>query len=194
MLIVSSGIEKKCTLRLMGPFFLQSVAGEDITPNTQKWCALLAMLATAPNGRRSRKWLQDRLWSDSSERHGVEFEEWLREQREYWFNSFSAQIADRQQNDGSVIGDERVERSTTLLNDPLVLPPVVDAAIDHAIDNRQAPKNFAAAVLPLVNLTGDSQLDYFADGFSESLIDGLARLCWLPVNQRSPQIALSVEW
>ncbi len=254
MLIVSGSMEKKCTLRLMGPLYLQTAAGKEITPKSQKWCALLAMLATAPNGRRSRKWLQDRLWSDASERLGatslrqavfqirrklgihenlltseqsvvrldtsqlvvdvlhfnqitvnssevpqflegidvddIEFEDWLREQREYWFNSFTARFADRQiQNERSEIASYAGERSATLVNDPLVLSPVVDAAINRAADNLHAPKNFAVAVLPLVNHTGDKQLDYFADGFSEELIDGLSRQCWLPVISRSSTFA-----
>ena len=254
MLIAPSRMEKKCMLRLMGPLYLQTAAGREITPKSQKWCALLAMLATAPNGRRSRKWLQDRLWSDSSERQGatslrqavfqirrklgihgdllaseqcvvrldtsqlvvdilhfhkitvnssevpqflegidvddIEFEDWLREQREYWYNSFTARIADRQiRNEHSDTTGYGGERITTLANDPLVLSPVVDAAINRASNNQPAPKNFAVAVLPLVNHTGDTQLDYFADGFSEELIVGLSRLCWLPVISRSSTFA-----
>jgi TolB-like protein len=240
---------KKCSLRLLGPFFLQNAAGQDITPNTQKWCALLAMLATAPNGRRSRKWLQDRLWSESNEQNGsvslrqalfqirrklgvheallssdksvvhlelsqldidvlnvdhlavngaevpqflegidvedFEFEDWLREQREYWFNNLNARYSNRQFQHNEPNGvAESAQSSSGLASDPLVLSPVVDAVIGRASNNQQKPKNFAVAVLPLVNLTEDPQLDFIADGFAEELIDGLSRLCWLPVISR----------
>jgi TolB-like protein len=240
---------KKCSLRLLGPFYLQNAAGQDITPNTQKWCALLAMLATAPNGRRSRKWLQDRLWSESNEQNGsvslrqalfqirrklgvheallssdksvvhlelsqldidvlnvdhlavngaevpqflegldvedFEFEDWLREQREYWFNNLNARYSNRQFQHNEPNGvAESAQSSSGLASDPLVLSPVVDAVIGRASNNQQKPKNFAVAVLPLVNLTEDPQLDFIADGFAEELIDGLSRLCWLPVISR----------
>lgn len=252
--IVRSGMKNKCSLRLLGPFYLQDAVGQDITPSTQKWCALLAMLATAPNGRRGRKWLQDRLWSESNDQNGAvslrqalfqirrklgahntvlssdksvvhldlsqididvlnfdqivcnsaevpqflegidvddfEFEEWLREQREYWYNNLSARYSNHQFRDDESTGtDGPVEHSSGLANDPLVLSPVVDAVIGRATDNQQKPKNFAAAVLPLANLTDDPQLDFFADGFAEELIDGLARLCWLPVISRSSTFA-----
>jgi TolB-like protein len=43
----------------------------------------------------------------------------------------------------------------------------------------------AIAILPLENLTGNPELDYFGDGFSEDLIDRLSRLKWVPVIARS---------
>ena len=41
------------------------------------------------------------------------------------------------------------------------------------------------AVLPFLNLTGDREQDYFADGMVEDLVTGLARIRWLSVVARS---------
>lgn len=45
--------------------------GEDITPRGRKTCALLALLALAPENKRSRKWIQDKLWSDRADAQGA---------------------------------------------------------------------------------------------------------------------------
>jgi tetratricopeptide (TPR) repeat protein len=54
-------------LFLFGPFTVQSPDGVDLTPSSRKACAILAMLAVAPRGSRSRLWLRDKLWSDRGE-------------------------------------------------------------------------------------------------------------------------------
>lgn len=56
--------EKLAFLYLMGPFLLCSPLGNAHTPTGQKTQALIALLAVAPRGRRSRAWLKDKLWSD----------------------------------------------------------------------------------------------------------------------------------
>ena len=56
---------------LLGPFSLVDAEGKDIAPRGRKACAILAMLATGPQARRSRRWLQDRLWSDRDEAQGA---------------------------------------------------------------------------------------------------------------------------
>ncbi len=38
--------------------------GSDLTPKSTKSCGLIALLASHPQARRSRSWLQSRLWSD----------------------------------------------------------------------------------------------------------------------------------
>ncbi len=57
-------------ITLFGPFSVTSPSGRDVTPNGKKARALIAMLALAPQGRRSRAWLQDRLWSDKAQKQG----------------------------------------------------------------------------------------------------------------------------
>jgi len=55
---------KKLHIRLLGSFSVADVNGTDLTPKGRKAQALLAMLATGRDGRRTRAWLQSRLWSD----------------------------------------------------------------------------------------------------------------------------------
>lgn len=52
------------TLVLHGPFAVRTAEGDDLTPKPHKARALLALLATAPDRRRARRWLEERLWSD----------------------------------------------------------------------------------------------------------------------------------
>jgi TolB-like protein len=50
-------------LGLMGPFRLQKASGERIEIPSKKGIALIAMLAMAEDGERTRGFLQDKLWS-----------------------------------------------------------------------------------------------------------------------------------
>jgi hypothetical protein len=59
------------TLELAGPFCLRDAAGVDLTPRCRKAQGLLALVATARNFRRSRAWLQDKLWSDRGPEQGA---------------------------------------------------------------------------------------------------------------------------
>jgi TolB-like protein len=49
-------------LRLLGPFRLQKPGGERIEIPSKKGLAVVAMLAMARDGERTRGWLQDKLW------------------------------------------------------------------------------------------------------------------------------------
>ena len=51
-------------LDLGGPLRLSDAGGADLTPRARKAQGLLALLGTAPGLKRSRSWLQDKLWSD----------------------------------------------------------------------------------------------------------------------------------
>jgi hypothetical protein len=53
-------------LRLNGPFRVYDDEDRDITPKGIKERGLLALLALSPGQRRTRAWLQDKLWSDRS--------------------------------------------------------------------------------------------------------------------------------
>ncbi|MEQ1725326.1 MAG: hypothetical protein ABL882_05295 [Sphingopyxis sp.] len=55
------------TMRLLGPFALLSPGGTRIDISSKKACALLALLAMAPNGERSRTWLRTLLWETRDE-------------------------------------------------------------------------------------------------------------------------------
>jgi len=56
--------EKKGKIILSGVFRLETPTGKDLNLNSLKAQGLLALLATAPNGERSRLWIQSKLWSD----------------------------------------------------------------------------------------------------------------------------------
>jgi TolB-like protein len=47
------------------------------------------------------------------------------------------------------------------------------------------PGKPSIAVLPFVNLSGDAEQDYFADGMVEDIIAALSRMCWLFVIARN---------
>lgn len=51
-------------IALDGPFAVTGPDGRDLTPRPHKARALLALLALAPEGRRGRRWIEERLWSD----------------------------------------------------------------------------------------------------------------------------------
>ena len=58
-------------------------------------------------------------------------------------------------------------------------------AIEKATVKPLPPDIESVAVLPFVNASGDSQIDYLSDGMTESLINALARLPGLAVKARS---------
>ena len=58
-------------LRLGGPLELRDTDGNDLTPRARKAQGLLALLGTSPGLRRSRSWLQDKLWSDRGPEQGA---------------------------------------------------------------------------------------------------------------------------
>lgn len=62
--------DKRATIRLAGRFKIISCDSEDLTPRSSKGQGLLALLATEPEGERTRSWLQDRLWSDRGPEQG----------------------------------------------------------------------------------------------------------------------------
>jgi tetratricopeptide (TPR) repeat protein len=53
-------------IRTIGPFSVRAADGQDLTPRSRKSRALLAMLALAPQRRRTRAYLQRTLWSERS--------------------------------------------------------------------------------------------------------------------------------
>jgi tetratricopeptide (TPR) repeat protein len=58
-------------IRLSGPLRVEKVDGTDITPRGKRAKALIALLALAKSGLRSRKWIQDKLWSERDEEQGA---------------------------------------------------------------------------------------------------------------------------
>ncbi|MEO1678086.1 MAG: hypothetical protein AAFU80_07995 [Pseudomonadota bacterium] len=62
--------DKILKVRLYGAFSMARESSEEVPIRSVKLRAMLAMLATAPEGRRTRAWLQDNLWSRSGHEHG----------------------------------------------------------------------------------------------------------------------------
>ncbi len=58
-------------LSLIGPFEAWFDDGRRIVIREKKARALLAMIVVAPKGKRSRHWLQYKLWSDRGEKEGA---------------------------------------------------------------------------------------------------------------------------
>lgn len=58
------GSAARIRIFLSGPFRVETPDGLDLTPKSAKSCGLLALLASHAQMRRSRSWLQSRLWSD----------------------------------------------------------------------------------------------------------------------------------
>lgn len=56
---------------LRGRFAVWSAAGQDLTPGGAKAQGLLALVATSADFSRSRRWLQDKLWSDRGREQGA---------------------------------------------------------------------------------------------------------------------------
>ena len=61
---------KKLKLRLYGTFAAEWAGGSKLDIRSTKLRALIALLATAPDMKRTRSWLQDKLWSLSGQELG----------------------------------------------------------------------------------------------------------------------------
>jgi hypothetical protein len=64
-------VAHKLVLDLVGPLSLRDGAGKDLTPKARKAQGLLALIGAAKRLRRSRAWLQDKLWSDRGPEQGA---------------------------------------------------------------------------------------------------------------------------
>lgn len=58
-------------VNLIGRMTVRTIGGEQLTPRSRKAQALLAVLCLSRDGERSRKWLQNLLWSDRGEEQGA---------------------------------------------------------------------------------------------------------------------------
>ena len=62
--------DKKLKLRLYGTFSAEWSDGSKLPISSAKLRAMVALLATAPDMKRTRSWLQDKLWSLSGQELG----------------------------------------------------------------------------------------------------------------------------
>lgn len=63
-------LKKVVSIRLYGPFDCRLANGKSSLPLGVKASAVLALLVSAPNGARTRAWLQHTLWPLSGQQHG----------------------------------------------------------------------------------------------------------------------------
>ena len=63
--------------------------------------------------------------------------------------------------------------------------PVVEAVLESIKPRLANPEGPSIAVLPLTNMSGDSEQDYFADGMAEEVITALSRCSGLFVIARN---------
>jgi TolB-like protein len=113
------------------------------------------------------------------------FEDWLREQRV---------ILRQGAADARSWGGRPIDESANggLASGVAPGPPLPSRIVDVSQPAPGFGGRPALAVLPFVNMTGESANDYLAEGISEDLIDRLSKLRWLPVIARSSSFAFSL--
>lgn len=65
--MTSDGADTPVYFRLLGAFAVLDADGNDISPKGRKAQAVIAMLCTGRDGKRTRTWLQNHLWSDRAQ-------------------------------------------------------------------------------------------------------------------------------
>ncbi len=218
-----------CSISLIGPFRLSAPNGSRIDIVSRKGQALLAMLAMAGGGERTRSWLQGQLWgSRPPEQAQASLRSELSalrnalakanlnflhsDKNRIWVDLTQLSVDAREveaadlPNDAfleglDIVGEEgfeewlREERARCAER-TLSAPGKQASSPDAAPASAPAP-DFAAlpalAILPFVNMTGDPEQDFLAEGISEDLIDRMARSRWLPVIARGSSFALREE-
>jgi TolB-like protein len=210
------------TLNLKGPFRLFSAKGLRVEIASKKGQALIALLAMANGGERTRSWLQGQLWgsrqpdqAQASLRaelsalrkilnrdthiilHADHSRIWL-DMQLLVVDAHEANTGDAPQGEfleGMDIPNEeafedwlREERAR--LKNRVSNVAKSDDGIPTKRRASDLPELQALAILPFLNLTGDPDQDFLAEGISEDLIDRLSRLRWLPVIARSSSFAV----
>jgi TolB-like protein len=215
---MSSGVAF-LTLQLRGPFRLLEADGRRIDISSRKGQALIAMLATANGGERTRSWLQNQLWgsrgadqAQSSLRSELSSLRGLLKQdgppllnadhARIWIDLSCIEVDARGPNvagaaeflEGMDIPGEDGFEDWLREQRARSEVAVVEAVPETQAAKPEATKAFTAlpalAVLPFANLTGDHDQDFVAEGISEDLIDRLSRLRWLPIISRSSSFAV----
>ena len=199
-------------LSLLGPFRLAAPDGSRVVVSSRKGAALIAMLAMAKDGERSRTWLQDRLWGNRPRAQGNAS---LRRELASLRRSLnsggvrllisdrdrvrldlsrlsvdalspggpaSESLPDQEFLEGLKLPDETGfeawlhDQRSTLARD---LPPGSPGQPTSAAFRGDLPpvpaEKPSIAVMPFVNLSGDSEQDYLAEGMVEDIVGALAR-------------------
>lgn len=140
----SSETSSRCEISLMGPIRVHSGNRDDITPRGAKAKALIALLATASDMERQRRWLAAVLWSDRQEQQAA--------------GSLRQCLAEIRKSFGSSANIVRADRQTVSLN------------ADHVtVDLQKATNERLTAFLAHGELL--EGLDVISEGFEEWIRD-----------------------
>ena len=166
------------TIRIFGPFRLDVEAeilfrGAEPLPLGKRAVALLRLLVERPGAPVSKDALIAAAWSGSV----VED------------SNLPVQIAALRRVFGQVPGGERWIETLPRRGYRFV-GPVVDKenAAPRPETALALPDKPSIAVLPFVNMSGDPEQEYFADGIIEDIITALSRSRWLFVIARNSSI------
>ncbi|MET0251879.1 MAG: hypothetical protein ABW203_06845 [Novosphingobium sp.] len=203
---------------LWGTFRLRRRDGTRIAVSSKKGMALLAMLATAPDGERTRSWLRDQLWGSRGRQQAQQS---LRRELVALRPLLQSPAGNALSADGERLRldpalcrlDRSDQRSGAAFLEGFDIPgeegfedwlreergrsaPQATGTeatpLEPLVDVAQPAPGFggrpAIAVVPIRNETADEQLRYWAEGLSEDIIQLLSRLRWLPVIAESTMV------
>ena len=208
-------------LRLIGPFRLERPDGTRIEISSKRSQALLAMLACAGSGERSRAWLQDRLWGARAPEQGaaslrrelsnlrqlvnVDGTEWLLSAHgRVWLNLDCVDVDCRRLDllpDGELLegidipGEEMFEDWLRAERQRIDARPAKPSMPLSASDKLAEPPTafVERSAIAVMPFTCTEELVQIAQGLAEDLIDRLSRLRWLPVIARNSSFALVAD-
>jgi TolB-like protein len=181
-------------LKIFGRFRAEDDLGNEIPIKSKKARALLAYLALSPGTPRSREELATLLWSDrGDEQARGSLRQALAGLRRELGNAAGAMIvtdetvsldSDHMAVKPASPDDELLEGLH--INDPAFDEWLRDERLrtegESPVESRTAGANpddtskaLCIAILPFVNMSGDTEQDYFVDGLTEDLISAMGR-------------------
>lgn len=215
-----SGGKPQYRLYLAGPFVLAAPDGSRIAISSKRGQALLALLATAPNGERTRRWLETTLWCDRADDQAkASLRKELSNLRKVlaahdlplldadnhrlWLHADALWIdlVDGAPQPGEqflegldLAGEENFEDwlrdQRSGLANRIGALSPPPPAAAMSESVAQTAQPVAIAVLPFRLEPAQPDLEFAALGLAEDLINRLSRLRWLPVIARSSAFAL----
>ncbi|MEM7075048.1 MAG: winged helix-turn-helix domain-containing protein [Pseudomonadota bacterium] len=193
-------------LNLFGPFFLADESDREIVLSSKKGRALLAYLATTPGKSRSREEILALLWSDREEAQGrASLRQVLTGLRKDLGEELLRIDRDRVAlNAGQIdlIPPDGAEFLAGFhLADPAFAEWLRDERLGYetggdattAAPETDYPERPYIAVMPFLNLSGDAEQQYFADGISEDITTELSRIHKFWVISRNSSFAYKDE-
>jgi adenylate cyclase len=161
-------------LTLFGGFSAAGADGAEIPLKSRKAKALLAYLALPPGKSRSREEIMALLWSDRGEAQArASLRQVLTGLRKA--PGEDAMAALNITDEAVSLDPDKVIVANNSAGEDERLRLEDTAAPDDRPAGPPLPDKPSVAVLPFVNMSGDAEQDYFADGITENIITGLTR-------------------